>query len=649
MSLLNIAYTGLNAFQYALDVTANNISNSTTKGYSRQNILLSPSMGQVYGRSYVGTGVTINSIYRNSDQFANSQVRSALGTKTQYETFFDCAGPIDQMISQPGTSISSGLQLFFDAFNQLNNAPDSTASRGVALSQSQTLVEQFTFMQTNLDRFQEESTAKITAVANKINELGANLVAFNAQVMGAPNSPELLDQRDQLLNELAQYSELTIMFQDNGTVDVGLASGEMLVVGSNQRMMSVQFDPQKTMGTRVLLGSGAGQLDISSQLQTGMLGGLMDYERDTISKTSQTIGLMSIGLSLTFNAQNKLGMDLNNQLGQNIFTDYNSQAQQLKRSTPSAGNAGSGVLSVNLSNLSQLKLSDYQLIVTDAASNEVRLIRDSDGTSTTLNWSSNPPAPPAGQVTIDGMTITVDDIANLSNNDSFVLMPTRDAARDFTMLTNDPNSFALASAVRTTASMSNTGSGQCALGTVLNTSGVSDQYTIEFISPTQFNVYDVTTSTMVAGPLPFTPNTNNEIQIPDSTNPSYSIILSGMPNTGDQFTAEYNQGGFGDNRNGLLLAGIQNQNLFANGSSTLFGSYSDLLSSVGSQTHQAKSRAEAFSILYSSAVNFQESKSGVNLDEEAENLLRFTQAYQAAGKLVEVSNQMMQVLFEMMR
>lgn len=649
MSILSIAYSGLNAFQYALDVTGNNIANARTPGYSRQSILLSEALTERYGGVYVGTGVAINSIYRNADQFASSQMRAALSTRAQYDTFYQQASQIDQLISQNGSSISTALQSFFDSFNQLNNAPDSAASRGVALSQSQLLVEQFTFLQSNLDQMQQNTTAQLTAIANKINQLGADLVAFNQEIMGNPTAPELLDQRDQLLKELAEYSDLTVIVQGNGTVNVGIGSGEMLVVGSNQRTLSVEFDPLNSLGSRIFLGDGTAKLDVSSQLTTGTLGGLMAYEHTIIAKTSQTLGMMAIGLAQTFNAQNKLGMDLNNQLGQDYFTDYNSSAVQLKRATSSSSNAGTGVVSVNISDLSQLKLSDYQLVINDTATNEVRVIRQSDGTSMTLNWASNPPAPPAGQVVVDGMTITVDNLANLANNDSYTLIPTRGAARDLELLISDPNLMALASPVRTTASMSNSGSGQIALGSMFNTSAVHDQYTINFISPTQFNVVDTTTGTPVAGPLPFIPNTDNVVQIPDATNPSYSIILSGMPSIGDSFTAEYNQGGFGDNRNGLLLAGIQQSQLFDNGKESLFDCYSDLLSSVGSQTNQAKTRAAAFDVLYKQAVNLQESTSGVNLDEEAANLLKLEQAYAAAGKLVEVSSQMMQVLFEMMR
>lgn len=649
MSILSIAYSGLNAFQYALDVAGNNIANYRTPGYTRQSILLTQNMPDRYGRAFIGSGVNVNSIYRNSDQFANAQVRSTLGTKSQYETFYQQANQIDQLISTNGSSISASMQSFFDSLNQLNNAPDSPASRGVVFSQSQLLVEQFTFMQSNLDQFQESNTAQLAAIADKINEIGANLVAFNVAVQATPDMPQLLDQRDLLLKELSQYSELTISEQDNGIVNVGFSTGEMLVIGTNQRMLSVQYDPLRSQGSTILLGSGAGQLNITSQLTTGTLGGLLAYESNVISTTSQTIGLIAIGLAQTINAQNQLGMDLNSQLGQKIFTDYNTTQQQLQRSVNASTNTGTAVLSVEISNLSQVQISDYQFVATDVASNQVRVIRESDGSSIDLTWTSSPPAPPAAQVVVDGLTITIDNVANLVNNDTYTLMPTRGAAREFEMLANDANLFALAAPVRTSTSISNTGTGQIGLGTVFNTSGVQDQYTIEFISPTQFNVLDVTTGTTVAGPLPFVPNSNNEVQIPDSLNPSYSIVLSGVPDTGDQFTAEYNQGGVGDNRNGLLLAGLQQVDLFNNNSETFFDSYSDLLSNIGSLTSQAKNRYAAFEVLFQQAVNFQESKSGVNLDEEGANLLRFEQAYAAAGKLMEVSNQMMQVLFDMMR
>lgn len=648
MSILSIAYSGMSAFQNALSVTGNNIANIKTRGYSRQSIQFTPTPSRSFAGSFIGTGVAIGNVYRNADQFANAQVRSTLSIKSQYDTFYQQALQINKLLSQDGSSLSSSMQSFFDSLGQLNNSPDSVASRNVVMSQSQLLASQFSFLQQNLDQYQENSTAQVKEIANKINQLTSNLAAVNGQLMNSSNSPELLDQRDELLKQLSEFSDLTVVEQDNGMVNVGIGSGQMLVIGATQRALSVSYDQMTAQGTHVSLDTGAGKTDITNQLASGTLGGLLDYERNVLSKSSQIIGQMAIGLAQTFNAQNRLGMDLNNQLGQNIFTDYNSLALQLNRSVASATNAGTGVLSVNISDISQTQISDYQLVVTDAGANQVTLIRDSDGSAVTLNWTSSPPAPPAGQIVIDGMTITVDNIANLVDNDTFTIMPTRGAAANFALSMSDSRQLALASPVQTSASLNNTGQGKIDLGPILNTTGVMKEYTIDFISPTQFNLINVTDS-ITTGPITFVPNTDNVIQIPDNITPSYSITLSGAPNTGDQFTAQYNQGGYGDNRNGLLLAGVQQQEIFSNGTETLFDVYSDLLSDTGSQTNEAKNRADAFQVLYKQSVDYQESISGVNLDEEAENLLQFKQAYEAAGKLMEIANQMMALLFDIMR
>ncbi len=648
MSILSIAYSGLNAFQRALDVTGNNIANATTRGYSRQSIQFTPSISHRYAGSYMGSGVSVASIYRNADQFANSQVRNSLSVKSQYDAFYSQAIQIDKLLSQDGTSVSGSLQSFFDSLGQLNNAPDSIATRGVALKQSQLLVDQFNSLQKRLDEYQNNSTAQIAEAVNQINQITSDIAVVNKQLMATSNAPELLDQRDELLKQLSQFVDVSVVDQGDGTICVGLASGDVLVAGTEQRALSVSSAASNNLGTKVILSNGVGQIDISSRLTSGMLGGLMDYEHDVIGKTSQLIGQMAIGLSQKFNAQHQLGLDMNNQMGKEFFTDFNSVAQQLSRSSTSSTNTGTATLSVSISDISQTKLSDYELVVTDTSTNEIRLISKSDGTSTILNWSNSPPAPPAGQIVIDGMTITVDNIANLSNNDQFTLTPTRGAARDLALQIKDAREIALASPVKTQSSISNSGNGQIALGTMFNTTSVDKQFRIEFISDTQFNVVNVTDST-TTGPHSFTPNTNNTVDIPDSLNPSYSVVLSGMPKTGDQFTSDFNMGGIGDNRNGLSLAGLQQSRMFSGGTEGLFDRYSNLLSQVGSHTNQAKIRGESADVLYKQAVDFKDSKSGVNLDEEAANLLRFKQAYEAAGKLMEVSSQMMSVLFNMMR
>ncbi|CZG58798.1 TPA: flagellar hook-associated protein FlgK [Legionella pneumophila] len=649
MSILNIAYSGLNAFQRALDVTGNNIANFKTRGYSRQSIQFTPIASNRYAGSYIGAGVSVSSIYRNVDQFANAQVRSTLSYRTQYDAFYNQAIQIDKLLSQDGSSISVPLQTFFDSIGQLNSTPDNIATRGVVLKQSQLLAQQFNSLQIKLEEYERNSTLQVTESVKIINRITKELAEVNGKLLGNNNIPELLDHRDELLKQLSGYTDLSIFDQGDGTISVGIASGDMLVAGTQQRDLVVGTGKDSIFGTKIFLSSGGNnQVDITDRLTTGMLGGLIDYEKNVLGQASQLIGQMAIGLAQTFNTQHKLGMDMNSQIGKDFFTDFNSPGQMLKRSRASADNSGTAVLSVNISDISQVKLSDYDLIISDTGANELRLIRKSDGTSTTLTWSSSPPAPPAGQVVIDGMTITVNDLSQLANNDHYTLTPTRGAARDFALEIKDAYEIALASPVKTTASLNNTGQGQIILGPVLNTASVNKQFRIDFISDTQYNLVNVTDST-TAGPFAFVPNTNNVIQIPDGITPSYSVVLSGIPKSGDQFTTDYNTGGFGDNRNGLILGNIQQNKIFSNGSETLFDRYGSLLAEVGGRTNQAKTSFESADILHKQALDFQDSKSGVNLDEEGANLLVFQQAYQAAGKLMEISNQIMNLLFDIMR
>ncbi|CZQ00839.1 Flagellar hook-associated protein 1 [Legionella pneumophila] len=649
MSILNIAYSGLTAFQRALDVTGNNIANFKTRGYSRQSIQFTPIASNRYAGSYIGAGVSVSSIYRNVDQFANAQVRSTLSYRTQYDAFYNQAIQIDKLLSQDGSSISVPLQTFFDSIGQLNSTPDNIATRGVVLKQSQLLAQQFNSLQIKLEEYERNSTLQVTESVKIINRITKELAEVNGKLLGNNNIPELLDHRDELLKQLSGYTDLSIFDQGDGTISVGIASGDMLVAGTQQRDLVVGTGKDSIFGTKIFLSSGGNnQVDITDRLTTGMLGGLIDYEKNVLGQASQLIGQMAIGLAQTFNTQHKLGMDMNSQIGKDFFTDFNSPGQMLKRSRASADNSGTAVLSVNISDISQVKLSDYDLIISDTGANELRLIRKSDGTSTTLTWSSSPPAPPAGQVVIDGMTITVNDLSQLANNDHYTLIPTRGAARDFALEIKDAYEIALASPVKTTASLNNTGQGQIILGPVLNTASVNKQFRIDFISDTQYNLVNVTDST-TAGPFAFVPNTNNVIQIPDGITPSYSVVLSGIPKSGDQFTTDYNTGGFGDNRNGLILGNIQQNKIFSNGSETLFDRYGSLLAEVGGRTNQAKTSFESADILHKQALDFQDSKSGVNLDEEGANLLVFQQAYQAAGKLMEISNQIMNLLFDIMR
>ncbi|KTC74687.1 flagellar hook-associated protein FlgK [Legionella birminghamensis] len=647
-NILNIATSGLLAFQRGLDLTANNISNSRTPGYTRQMLLLKSLPSQRFAGSFIGAGVSPADIKRNSDRFATQQVRETLTNKAQYDIFYEQASQIDKLLSQDGSSISSTLQNFFNALGQLNESPDNAASRGVAFNQSQLLVDQFRTMQLRLDEYQHNNSQQLQEAVNQVNRLTADIAQLNEKISVTGSAPELLDNRDELLRQLAQYTDVIVVDEGNAGISVAIGSGELLVNGTNHRNLAVIPGLNGQSGSRLAIENGMAAIDVTNNLHSGMIGGLLDYEENVLKQASELLGQMAIGLATQFNQQQRLGMDMNNAIGKNVFTDFNNASSQTGRSFPSSNNTGTGVLSVSLSDISQLKLSDYELFVTDTGTNEVRILRKSDGQSMIMNLTSAPPAPPAGQLSIDGMTITVDNLGNMANGDRYYINPTKGAAGQLALAISDPKDFALAAPVRVQAAMGNSGQGRAQLGDIIDTSSVNKDFRIEFISDTQYNLLNLTDS-VSSGPFSFTPNSDNLVQIPDSLNPSYSIILSGNPVAGDQFNASYNTNGFGDNRNGLKLAAIQKETMFEGGTETLSDRYANLLAQIGSKTNQAKLRGEAADILHKQALDFRDSKSAVNLDEEAANLIQFEQAYQAASKLLSVASEMMDVLFAAMR
>jgi flagellar hook-associated protein FlgK len=181
---------------------------------------------------------------------------------------------------------------------------------------------------------------------------------------------------------------------------------------------------------------------------------------------------------------------------------------------------------------------------------------------------------------------------------------------------------------------------------------VDNNVTINFTSATTFDVLDTTTNlgppvgnpTILASGVPYNPGA------PLNYN-GWTAQLTGAPATGDSFTVAPNTNGTVDNRNALELAGLQTRNTMVNGNdgagaptTTYLGAYSQLVSSVGNKTREIQVTNTAQQALVAQVRQSQQSLSGVNLDEEAANLIRYQQAYQAAGKMIQVATTLFDTL-----
>jgi flagellar hook-associated protein 1 FlgK len=234
-----------------------------------------------------------------------------------------------------------------------------------------------------------------------------------------------------------------------------------------------------------------------------------------------------------------------------------------------------------------------------------------------------------------GLTMTVSGTAQ--RGDIFLVQPTRQAVQGLGLATRDPAKVAAAAPLVTAAAPANAGSATIDAGQVPSLAAwTRANYTLTFTSTSSYTITGSngqSTSGSYASGQPISYN-------------GFSVTISGAPQAGDQFTVNDNGGGTGDGRNALKIADFLNSKVLAGGTQSLAGAFAAYVGSVGLQTSQAQDGAAAQQSAMTSAQSAQQSVSGVNLDEEAANLLRFQQAYQAAAQVIKVADTLFQTLIQ---
>ena len=627
MSSYSIGISALATAQAGLLTTEHNISNVNTPGFHRQQIVQSTNLPQYTGTGFFGQGVQVVTVQRIYSQMLDGQLMQAQTQSSQLESYYAQIKQLDNMLADPNAGVSPALQEFFNGVHDVAASPASVPSRQAMLSGAQTMVARFQAINQRFTEIRDGVNSEVRSSVGVVNSYAQQIANLNQQIGVAQGAAgnlqpanDLLDQRDQLIADLNKIIKVSTVKQDDGSLNVFIGNGQTLVLGAQSFTMAAApslEDPERLDvgvsygGSTILLPKGS--------LTGGTLGGLLAFRDETLDSAQNALGRTAVGLAQTFNDQHRLGMDLNGNLGGDFFTVASPKVIQNTKNT------GTATLSPlpSFSNISLLRTSDYKLVATDALGG-FTITRLSDGATVT----------PASE----GLAITM--TAGAVVGDSFLIKPTINGARDISVKLTDTSTIAAAAPIKTNATLSNTGSGTINAGSV-NTppppnANLLQPVTITFNSPpTTFAVSGVGTGNPAA--VAYTPGAS-------ITYNGWTVQISGTPTANDSFTVGSNIGGVADNRNVLLMAGLQTQNTLAGGTTTYQGAYSQLVSSVGNKTREVEVTAKAQANLVLHTQQAQQALSGVNLDEEAANLMRYQQAYQAAGKMMQISTSLFDVL-----
>ncbi|MGQ0528865.1 MAG: flagellar hook-associated protein FlgK [Panacagrimonas sp.] len=542
--LLNTGVSALLSYRKALDTAGHNIANVNTEGYTRQRVELASRLGGPSGDGYIGSGVNITTVRRMTDSFVGARIVSDSSAYGRAESFEGITAQLDSWLSDAATGLANPLNKFFDGLNSLAANPASTAVRQTVISDAQALSTRFHSLQTQVDGLQSEVNARLRGAVQEINQASVGIAQLNERIAQAsaaaggqpPN--DLLDQRDQLIQDIAGKVSITTTQADDGSVNVFTGSGQALVLGKQAGTLGVTDDAFSSGRLDITFNGTA----ITSQIGGGTLGGLLDAQREVIQPAQAQLGRIAIGLTEAFNAQHAQGVDASGQAGGSFFAPIAGTVFNARTNT------GSAQIDVGFTDASALTDADYQLSFNGAS---WQLTQADSGVVVPMTGSGSPGDPFVAQ----GVSFTIGGAA--AAGDRFLIRPTANAAGDIGVALSDPARLAAA-----------------ASGSPANSS---------------------------------------------------------------------------DNSNARALLGLGSVGILDGGRNSLAAAHTRLVAGVGNQAQQASVARNAQESLLGQSLSARDAASGVNLDEEASDLVRFQQAYQAAAQVIAVADTVFQSLLSAMR
>ena len=616
--------SGLQAFRQALDVTGQNIANANTDGYVRQRADFSARESTQVGASRVGNGVQVSRLTRIVNDFLADQSRDALSAASRLEIYAGQTGRVAAVLGDPSGGVSIALQRLQNAIEGVATDPSSMAARQSLIGELEGTVSRLRGIDSRLRDLESETNGRIATEIDAIDGLAGAIAGINREIRlaqtasgSAPN--DLLDQRDRLVDQLAAKVSVRVVAADDGSVNITIGRGQSLVMGERATKISMERDPADASRQRIVIKSDGMSTEITAEMTGGSIGGLVDFRGQVLDPARNELGRIAIALADSLNQQHAKGIDLLGAPGGQLLAIGAPQAQ------PSGVNAAVLTATASVADATALAGVDYRLEWTGSAW-DVR--RSDTGAVVTTTGTGSAGSPLA----FDGLSVVIG--GSPATGDSVLLRPTRGAVEQMSVRITAPGRIAAALPVRPTAATGNAGSAAVAAMEVLDPTHPALRTTVSLTFPTP-------TTVSVDGNPPQAWSDGQEI---DFT--GWRLRITGVPAAGDSFSVVDNGTGRGDNRNAIQLADRLRVPLLDTGTASLADAATRLMSGVGTTTQLAQRNLEVQRLSHEESVRQRQGVSGVNLDEEAANLLRFQQAYQASAQVIRAANEVFRMLID---
>lgn len=636
---LQIGLSGILAAQRAMLVSAHNISNSNTKGYTRQSTIMATKMPVYTNAGTIGQGVEIVKIRRHKDDYINSRLRdisSSLGSASvksqnlrELETVFN---------ETSDASLNNALASFFKGINDLAQNTENMSSRATLLEKANTLTDNFHRIVDELEQMKIFIKQDIENKISDINNLTENIAGINEEISALHvkgiESNDLLDKRDALLHDLSQLVNVTVKAQSNGMVNVLTSSGA-LVSGSSAARLTYKIDSSGVINIVNYKNENS-----KYTFNTGEIKGLQDFYNETISKYDDKLDTLASGLIKEVNKIHSEGVGLSGGFESIMSTNAVSSttvaldAAGLNISPKSGdiyitvidestGDVTKSTISVDVSTDSLADLQTSVNGITNISASIVDnklLIKANSGYKVNFSYAldPNPGALGTSTASVSGIysgqsndvyTFTALGTGTIGNttglqvevkDSSGTVIATLDAGSDYT----PGNTINVANGVSFTLS-----GGAITAGDTFSLDVINDSDTTDLLAALGINTFF------------------------DGTDASNIAVNADIAEDVSRIAAS--TGEIGNTTNALRLAALQDDNDIID--STTFADYLHrITASLGEEASNAYKSEESFHAIETSLENRRDEISGVSTDEELVNLIRFQQAYQASSKYISI-------------
>lgn len=604
--MLTIATLSANTFKKALEVTSHNVANVSTEGYTRQRAVIVSNAPGVAGNSFQGSGSSVQSVERTYSEYYQSQLVVAESLRSRYDQQLNLSKQIEGVVASNDEGIQEFMSRFFSSLQSLSNNPTSATSRQLVLDEASSLESHIDNLTTVIDESKFQLNNQIYDNVEEINIRLESVQNLNERIEYATKTTgqqpnDLMDQRDQAVLELGQYIDIKQYNSANGTMDIYTGNGKIPLISGNTltRIAAEPSEYRADNRVELYIKIGDEKRQVSDLVQGGELGGILDYRTNMLDQAQTDLGLTLNGVIGSMNWQHYQGYDLNGEAGKAIFEPLST------RGVESSQNQGT----VN-GNLMEVTFNPNPTDAVQPPYNPTQLATYADKQSSLDNAYA--------------------EVANFK-------------ARDYELIYDDAtSSYGVFDYKTKQAVEDSTGS----VITISATDGSGWQKNVEGL------FFDLSTAAGAGSPEDgdsFLLKPHQEIltNFNKILNDTDEIAARGQ-NPDPNVTAP-EAAAAGDNNNMANMAALQSRKVllagdFGEPSETLLGGYSKMASNVGMYVRSTDIQLTAQTNVYEQVWNQRESFSGVSLDEEAANLIKYQQAYQATAQIISTVQQMFQTL-----